>query len=165
MPDNVQNLHSEAFGSRVQSARSSRGLTQAEAADLLGMSRRKLIDIEAGRIELPRYQKTGVLAVLAGHYEDTIEQPPAADLHLVGRMDGCSQERFSHLNDGTPVVLCGVMLDLQSGDHLGSRFRSWAKELKARREWPDYMNSIRTVVFQFDHFRERLAQIQPLPPS
>lgn len=69
MPPHVQNLHPaevrEQFGRAVSAARHKRRLTQEQAADLLGMSRRKLLDIEAGRIELARYEKAGILDVLA----------------------------------------------------------------------------------------------------
>lgn len=156
---NVQNLHPaevrEQFGRAVSAARHKRRLTQEQAADLLGMSRRKLLDIEAGRIELARYEKAGILDVLAA---DTTP----ADARLAGRMDGCSDERFTHLHDGNPVVLCGVMLTLDSGDALSAWWRDQVRPLKGKPEWPSHLLSIRTVVFQFDHFRPRLARIHPI---
>jgi transcriptional regulator with XRE-family HTH domain len=69
MPANVQILPAagsrKGFGRVVGDARRSKRLTQEQAAALLGMSRRKLIDIEADRIELPRYERAGILAVLS----------------------------------------------------------------------------------------------------
>lgn len=80
MPANVQNLHAagsrEGFGRVVGDARRAKRLTQEEAAGLLGMSRRKLLDIEADRLELPRYERAGILAVLSPE-RDTAA--PAAD--------------------------------------------------------------------------------------
>lgn len=90
MPDNVQNLHAAGsragFGRVVGDARRAKRLTQEQAADLLGMSRRKLLDIEADRIDPPRYEKTGILAVLDGHYEETVSQcSKPAPAPVIGR--------------------------------------------------------------------------------
>lgn len=74
MPNHVQILHPSGsvtgFGRAVGDARRARRLTQEEAAKLLGMSRRKLLDIESDRyLELPRYERAGILAVLSPERE------------------------------------------------------------------------------------------------
>jgi len=78
LPAGVQNLHPSGsvtgFGRVVGDARRAKRLTQQEAADLLGMSRRTLIDIEADRITPKRFEKAGILAVLSPEQE---AQPPA----------------------------------------------------------------------------------------
>lgn len=76
MTSNVQILHAsstaEDFGRAVRNARIGRKwMRQEDAAKLLGMSRRKLIDIEAGRIELAAYERAGIIAVLSPEREKT----------------------------------------------------------------------------------------------
>lgn len=149
MPTNVQNLHPAdslaEFGRVVGDARRHRKLTQEQAADLLGMSRRKLLDIEAGRIELARYERAGILDVLVG-------TPRELEAGTVKHEHGT----------GTPVMLCGVWMDLISGDDLAWTFHRAAKVLKARGgdRWPPHMCALRTIVCQFEEYRPRLARMK-----
>lgn len=73
MPNDVQNLHPAGsvtgFGRAVGDARRAKRLTQQEAADLLGMSRRTLIDIEADRVAPRRFERAGILAILSPERE------------------------------------------------------------------------------------------------
>jgi len=79
MPDNVQISHPSGsvtgFGRAVGDARRAKQLTQQETADLLGMSRRTLIDIEADRVTPRRFEKAGILAMLS---PERAEATPAA---------------------------------------------------------------------------------------
>lgn len=153
MPTHVQILHPAGsptgFGRAVGDARRARRLTQEEAADLLGMSRRKLLDIEADRIELPRYQKTGILAVLDGHYEETVSQVA----------------RIEHGADGVPVARCGVLLNIASGDALLAWWKDQVRPLKGKSPWPCHLTSIRTIVWQFEELRDRLKRTKPRRPA
>lgn len=156
MPANVQNLHAagsrEGFGRVVGNARRAKRLTQQEAADLLGMSRRKILDIEADRIELPRYEKTGILAVLDSHHEDTIAEKSEFT-------------RITYGADGVPVASCGVLLDITSGDNLAAWWHEAVRPLKGKSTWPCHLTSIRTVVWQFEELRDRLKRTKRRQPA
>lgn len=52
------------FPSQLHAARSHRGLTQEEAAALLGMSRRTYIDLEKGHAKAKPFEMAGMLAML-----------------------------------------------------------------------------------------------------
>lgn len=150
-PNSVQILHpaglSTGFGRVVGDARRAKHLTQEDAAKLLGMSRRKLLDIEADRFpDLPRYERAGILSVLEsaedGHFY------PTSGIH--------------HGADGVPVARCLVLLNLKSGDTLCTWWKDQVGKLKgAKADWPDHLKSIRTIAWQFEELRERLKRTKP----